>query len=142
MEIDRPSFSEGTDTLTSHIRNIDDILRRLNDTLADLSTYGTFRRDIIQRIEQLENTVNRLNSFIMDLKNPGYTKVESSDRLSTLETMVNKISTSILDQKAYIEHQMTLQNKSIEDLKKELAIQKRKEEEIIFHEIEEMMRHK
>lgn len=142
MEFDRFASSEGTDTLASHIRTIDDLLRRMNDTLADLSTYSSFKRDIVQRIEQLENTVNRLNSVVMDLKNPGYSKVESTDRLSALEAMVNRINTLIIEQKTYIENQANLQNKSIEDLKKELVNRQKRDEEIIFHEIEEMMRHK
>lgn len=133
--------SDVTERLITQMQSMDEMLRRIHELLADLTSYSSQKQTIEKRIDELENRVNRLHGLVMDLTHAGVRPAESGDRLATLEAVVTKLGTLTAEQKAYLESQVTQQNQNLEDLKRHFTSHK-SEDESVLHEIDDLMRRK
>jgi hypothetical protein len=130
--------SEPEELIATRMERMDTLLQNIQQVLADIRASLERTNALELRVGELEKSVSRLQSISMDLRNTGI-NTTGNDRIAPLESMVNRLCTMTAEQKAAFDQLVETQQKSIQDLRKEIRHRADSEEQAI-HEIDELVR--
>jgi DNA repair ATPase RecN len=129
--------SESDETITSRVEKMDALLQNIQQVLADIRASLNRTQTLELRVEELEKTVGRLQSVSMDLRNTGSNSAMGSDRIAPLESMVSKLCSMTAEQKAALDQLVEAQQRSIQQLRKEIH-ERGESEGPAIHEIDDL----
>ncbi|MDD1678333.1 MAG: hypothetical protein LUO93_04010 [Methanomicrobiales archaeon] len=131
--------SESDEAITTRMEKMDALLQNIQQVLSDIRTSLDRTNALELRVQELEKSVGRLQSISMDLRNTGTFSAAGSDRIAPLESMVNKLCTMTAEQKTALDQLVAAQQKSVQELRKEIHHTAESEEPAI-HEIDDLFR--